>query len=186
MQWTPWMGPCSTGANCECRWPAMGGLQILIMAAAAVVEAGGVEELPGARGVAGGAVPGAGAGLVPAAVPATADQDPAPTLVPSLAHPRERSQPSPRLVPAPGPSLGAEPLRPTEGQDPDPGPRASPNPPQIMVARPHRHQTTDEDTPESTMRSKTSSGETLSNAMISWCQRLLLYLVLEASCLSFA
>jgi len=164
MQWTPWMGPCSTGANCECRWPAMGGLQILIMAA---VEAGGVEELPGA---------------FPAAVPATADPDPAPTLVPSLAHPRRGSRPSRRLVPAPGPSQGAAPLRPTEGRDPGPGPRASPSPPQIMVVTPHRHQT-DEDTPESIMKSKTSKGEPLSNAMISWCQRLLLYLVLEASCL---
>jgi len=161
----------------------MGGLQILIMAA---VEAGGVEELPGAfppaRGVADGADPGAGAGLVPAAVPATADPDPAPTLVPSLAHPRRGSRPSRRLVPAPGPSQGAAPLRPTEGQDPGPGPRASPSPPQIMVVTPHRHQT-DEDTPESIMKSKTSKGEPLSNAMISWCQRLLLYLVLEASCL---
>lgn len=135
----------------------------------AAEEAGGVEELPGgtgvmaveagARGVADGADPGAEAGLVPAAVPATADPDPAPTLVPSLAHPRKGSRPSRRLVPAPGPSQGAAPLRPTEGQDPGPGPRASPSLPQIMVVTPHRHQT-DEDTPESIMKSKTSQGRT--------------------------
>lgn len=146
------------------------------------------EELPGAfppaRGVVDGAGPAAGAGLVPAAVPATAGQDPAPTPVPSPARHRER-RPSPRPGPAPGPSLalGAVPLHPTEG--PGPGPRASPSHLQIMAeGKPHRYQTTDEDSTESVMKSKTSNREHPVHAMISWCQRLLLYLVLEASCLS--
>ena len=96
-----------------------------------------------ARGAVDAAVPEAGAVLVPAAVPATADRDLVPTPAPSLVHRRGR-RPSLRrgLAPGPSPSLAPEAvlLHPTEFRGPGLRPRP-PSPRETTEPKLRRHQT---------------------------------------------
>ncbi|KAK6328454.1 hypothetical protein J4Q44_G00004320 [Coregonus suidteri] len=126
-RWTPWMGPCSTGGNCEYRWRAMAGHQTLTSGAEAAVDPqGGMEATVAGAEVVRPAPAGADAVVPEAGAAAVAVTTAAPGLVPPLdpvpspAHPA-RASPRPDRGPAAAPRL------PTEGQGR--GPRACPNPP---------------------------------------------------------
>lgn len=127
-----------TGGSSGFRWPATAGRPTPTTAGVAAGEpledTADMAAAAGVRGVGDAAVPEAGAALVPAAVPVTADLGPAPILAPALAPSHTLpARGSPSLLPGlghvldpnPGPIPEAAHLRRTEGLSPGQGPKAS-------------------------------------------------------------
>lgn len=121
-----------TAGSSGFRWPGTAGRQTPTTAAvdgAAAVAGEAVEDTvhaaAGVRGAGDAAVPEAGAGLVPALGPATADHarapipDPAPNpTLPTRGSPNLPPGPGHAQDPNPGPVPGAERRRPTESRGP--------------------------------------------------------------------